>query len=296
MKKKWYAPSYFFEAAGGALLLGLSKALGLDLASRFGGWLGGRFGSYIGRGRVAKENLAYTMPELSAQEIEVIVNNMWRNIGRTFFEYAHLKKFSKPKHRWRVEIEFSQKARDALRDHQGRVVFFSGHFTNWELLPLPLNLENIMAAAIYQKMSNHYVDFWLSRLRRKAILPYQVSKGSSVRDIIHHIRSNHAFAVLVDQKMLDGIVVRFFGKRAITSEFPATLALKYNYALVPAYIIRADRGWRTRFRLIVCDPLEIDRATQNIRRITRQVNDTLEQIIRVRPDHWLWLHHRWPLP
>ncbi len=302
MKKKRTKISYMFEMAGVILLVGVSKALGLDLASRFGGWVGFRLGPHIGRSHVARRNLSQMMPHLSPEEVDHIVAAMWRNLGRTFFEYAHLKKFSKPRHKWRVEIDFPPRAREAFRVHQGRVIFFSGHFTNWELLPLPMKRENIPSAEIYQKLTNPYVNFWIRRLRKTAISFYQIQKGASVRKIIHHIRAGHVFATLVDQKMLDGIAARFFAHPALTSKFPATMALKYNYALVPAYIVRADRGWRTRFRLIVCDPLEIDRSAQsaaqndeNILRVTQQVNDVLEAIIRARPDHWLWLHRRWPL-
>ena len=296
MKEILPKPSHLVELAGVVLLFGISKILGLDLASRFGGWLGAQMSSRIGRSRLAKANLASAMPELQSKEIDSIVDHMWRNVGRTFLEYAHLAKFSKPRHRWRVEIDFSQKAHDALRAHQGRAIFFSGHFTNWELLPLPLRRDNIPSAEIYQKLSNHYVNFLVKRLRSRAILPHQVPKGGSVRNIIHHIRSNHAFAVLVDQKMIEGVHVKFFNRPAATSEFPAVMALKYDYALIPAYIVRADRGWRTAFRLFVCDPLEVDRSSKdakNIRAVTQQVNDFLEARIRAKPDHWLWFHHRW---
>ena len=296
---KWCAPSFFLEAFGVVIFLGLAKMLGLDVSSRLGGWLGERIGPLFKRNHIARENLERAMPELSPEEVDAIIRKMWRNVGRALFEYAHLNKFKKRRHRWRLVLDFSPKARAALARHHGRGFFFSGHFTNWELMPLAVRLEGISIAEIYQRVSNPYVNFWVSRLRKKAICPYQVEKRRALRGIVYHIHSDHAFAALVDQKMLSGVWAWFFHRPAQTSEFPASLAVKQNYALIPCYIRRADKGFRTRFHMVATDPIEIDRTDKSrtqVQHVAQQINYCLEMMIREQPDNWLWLHNRWPDP
>ena len=294
--RQWYRPSYFFEAFGAFLFLMICKMIGLDLSSHLGGALGARLGPLLKRDHMARENLKKALGHLPPEEIDIIINQMWRNLGRVIGEYAHLNQFQKKHQQWRLQVKWSPKARQAVLDHSGRCFFFSAHFTNWELLPLTLKLKNIPSAEIYQKLSNPYINFWIARLRAKAICPHQVEKKNAVRDIIRHIHANHAFAALVDQKMLSGVWVRFFSRPAQTSEFPASLALKQGYALIPASIDRIDKNKKTRFLVTIKDPLEIDDRNKDkkaIKALAQQMNDCLEAMIRERPDHWLWAHNRW---
>jgi KDO2-lipid IV(A) lauroyltransferase len=61
--------------------------------------------------------------------------------------------------------------------------------------------------------------------------------------------------------------------------------------------VRVDRLEGARFRITVEPPLELplsgDGAADTLMIMTR-VNQVLERWIRERPDHWFWLHRRWP--
>jgi len=100
--------------------------------------------------------------------------------------------------------------------------------------------------------------------------------------------------MLVDQKMNDGIPVPFFGRDAMTAPALARLALRFDCAVVP---VRVDRLARARFRITAEPPLPLPRSGERARdtaALMRSVNAVLERWIRERPDHWLWLHRRWP--
>ena len=100
--------------------------------------------------------------------------------------------------------------------------------------------------------------------------------------------------MLVDQKMNDGIPVPFFGRDAMTAPALARLALRYKCRVIPA---RAERLGGARFRLTFYDPMPLP-DTGNLQADTltlmTAVNAQIEAWIRERPDHWFWLHRRWP--
>jgi KDO2-lipid IV(A) lauroyltransferase len=61
--------------------------------------------------------------------------------------------------------------------------------------------------------------------------------------------------------------------------------------------MRVDRLDGVRFRVTIYPPLpiaETGNTAADTRAIMAQVNATIEGWVRERPDHWLWVHRRWP--
>ena len=94
--------------------------------------------------------------------------------------------------------------------------------------------------------------------------------------------------------MNDGIPVPFFGRDAMTAPALARLALRYDCAVVP---VRVDRIAGARFRITVETPLALphsgDTEADTLALMTA-VNAVIERWVRERPEHWFWLHRRWP--
>jgi KDO2-lipid IV(A) lauroyltransferase len=101
-------------------------------------------------------------------------------------------------------------------------------------------------------------------------------------------------AMLVDQKMNDGISVPFLGLDAMTAPAVAQLAYRYECPLVPG---RVERLGGAHFRVSFYPPLEKpdsgDRQA-DIEALMGMVNATLGDWVRERPEQWLWIHNRWP--
>ncbi len=303
MKRGRASARHIGEAAALFVCLAFLRLLGLERASALGGFLARRFGPRIRKRRgslksfdaLARANLARALPDLPAGQAGQIIPAMWDNLGRTFAEYAHLDTFSRPAHHARLEIAVGDKARALIEARQGRMFFFSGHFANWELMPLAMARLGIPGAEIYRPADNPYVDRWLLRLRRRAIAPIQIPKGrAGAREMVAQIRAGRSFAALIDQKTLEGVPARLFGLPAMTSTAAAIFALRYGYALVPAHI---ERRGGARFHIRIHDPLPVARSGDyeaDCLRIAQAVNDFLEGQIRARPGQWLWAHDRWP--
>ena len=81
---------------------------------------------------------------------------------------------------------------------------------------------------------------------------------------------------------------------ALTAPALARLALRYDCAVIP---VRVDRIAGARFRITDEAPLPLPRSGDNeadTLALMTSVNQVLERWIRERPEHWFWLHRRWP--
>lgn len=284
---------YLLEYAALKATVAFFGSMDVDRASDVGGWIGRRIGPRLSFTNRARNNIALAMPELSAEERERIVVDMWDNLGRTIAEYAHLEVFAKPEERHRIEVVHAEMLRALAASDNGGIVI-SGHFANWEILPVAMQFENLEGGEVYRHANNPYVNEWMVGLRERVTQAVQVPKGGpGARTLVKLLREDKFIAMLVDQKMNDGIEAKLFGRRAMTTGAPAGLAVRYNAPIFPACVERVKSA---HFRVTVYNPITARPgadAFEDVMRITQELNDFLEARIRERPHEWLWLHNRW---
>jgi KDO2-lipid IV(A) lauroyltransferase len=274
------------QAAGAALFFGLFRILPLDVASTVGGGLARAIGPRLGVSKRARQNLKAAFPALSPPEIERIVGAMWDNLGRVMAEYPHLVRLRVFPAGGRVELRGIEHVDAALAAGR-RMIMFGGHLGNWEVASLAATQYGLATVQIYRALNNPLVDAMLMRLRgdRGELLP----KGTvASRGTLAAIRDGKHLSLLVDQKLNDGIPVRFFGRDAMTAPALARLAQRYDCDVLP---VRTERLNGARFRLTVYAKLDL---SGDAAAVMARVNATLEDWIRDRPEQWLWLHNRWP--
>jgi KDO2-lipid IV(A) lauroyltransferase len=214
---------------------------------------------------------------------------MWDNLGRVAAELPHLP------HEYlfqRIRVGGSEH----IPQDGSAAIFFSGHLGNWELTYPIARKHGVPVTLIYREANNPYVDKVIFDLRSTQSA-YLLSKGPrSAIKLARAIKSGHSLAVLIDQKMNDGIPVSFFGREAMTAPAIAELALRYNMPIIPARIVRS-KGCH--FEANVYAPLAITRTgdmEKDVYAIMTQINQMLESWIREHPEQWFWVHKRWPNP
>ena len=111
------------------------------------------------------------------------------------------------------------------------------------------------------------------------------------RQLVKKISEKKNIALMIDQKVTEGIKIDLFKRKAFTLNIPAQLALKHDYLLVPLEIKRENR---TNFLIDINDPLIIDQNDDQYS-ITRKINIELEKMILKNPYQWIWTHDRWRL-
>lgn len=283
---------YLLEAAAAYMLFALFKILPIDAASGLGGWIGRTVGPRLGASRKALRNLEQALPETTPRERRRIVRGMWDNLGRVMAEYPHLDRIWDERPGGRIEMIGAEHVR-ALAAHEKGGIMFSGHLANWELAPVGARHQGVSLAVVYRTPNNLLIDRLLRRTRSAAsVLVPKGAKGA--RDIMRILNGGGTVAMLVDQKMNDGLPIPFFGRPAMTATAVATLAYRFGCPVVPT---RIERLGGARFRVTVFPPMDLPRGDDraaDVEALLIRINRMLEDWIRERPEQWLWLHRRWP--
>jgi KDO2-lipid IV(A) lauroyltransferase len=286
MLRRWLI--HPLEALGFGLAMLLLRALPADAASGLCGAIARTVGPHLPVSRIAHANLARAMPTLDAAAIARIVRGVWDNCGRVIGEYPHLHRLAAT----RVEVVGAEHLA-RLRDGGPPGIFFSGHLGNWELLTATAARLGVRLTGVYRAPNNRLVDRLLQRLRGN--VAELIPKGAAgARQALAALNRGAPLALLVDQKMNDGIAVTFFGRDAMTAPALAQHALRHD---CPAWPARVERLGGARFRLTIEPPLALPRTGDrqaDTRALMEMVNRHLERWIVATPEQWLWLHRRWP--
>jgi KDO2-lipid IV(A) lauroyltransferase len=263
-------------------------------ASKLGGAIARTIGPRLGISAVARRNLALALPELDTAAREKIVVAMWDNLGRVAAEYPHLGAIDLAAPDGPVEVVGVEHV-DVIRDDGIGGIFVAAHFGNWEVLGPVAGQRGLPLTLVYRSANNPFVEALVQRARERAKgAGAHVEKGSAARALVAATRRHAHLGILVDQKMNDGIAAPLFGRAAMTTSAPAELALRGRLPVIPVMV---ERRGGFRFRVTVEPPLPLpasgDRA-QDVLALTTAINARIEAWIRARPDHWFWLHRRWP--
>jgi len=285
---------YFFEFITVITLFFIFKIIGLKNASNLGGMIGKFFGPLFRSKSITKKNIKIGLGEISKENEKEIINGMWSNIGRTFAEYVFLKDFKSNKINFNhVEIHGTEYL-DEIKKNNQSVIFYSGHFANFELMTMELDKFGIKCAAIYRPLNNFFLNPVMEYLRMKYICPNQIPKGRiGMREIISKMKNGYSIALMVDQRVSEGPREVFFNKPAHTTTIPAQLALKYDSKLVP---ISLERKEGIKFIMTIHEPYKVEKTgneDQDTKNITLKINQVLEKMIIKNPKQWIWSHNRW---
>ena len=278
---------YFFEFTIVVSLFCIFKIVGLRNASYLGGKIGKLIGPLFRPKNIIKQNIKFGLGNIDEKRQQEI-------IGRTFAEYVFLKdfKFSKTDFN-HIKIN-GKKYLDKIKKSGKPVIFYSGHFANFELMAMELDKFGIKTAAIYRPLNNFFLNPVMEYLRMKYICPTQIPKGRiGMREIVSRIKDGYSVALMMDQRVSEGKKIPFFNHPAYTTTIPAQLVLKYNCKLVPIFLERKES---INFEMTIHEPYEVEKTGNNdedTKNITLQINQIIEKMRIKKPTQWIWSHNRW---
>ncbi len=280
---------YFFEFIVISFLFFIYKILGLKISSFISGKLFELFGPLFRSKETIKSNIQKAIPKISSKEINDIKKSMWNNYGRTLSEYMFLKDFRNDKLKTNINLK-GKEILDQIKKEKLPVIFVSGHFSNFELMAMQIEKSGINLAAIYRPLNNIFLNVLMERIRKKYICKNQIKKGTGgVRELLKLYKNGHSIALMIDQRVREGIKSKFFNEVAFTTTIPAQFIKKFNCKVVPIFIERYNG---TNFNIIVQKPIEFSKDTSR-EKITRELNIWLEEMIMKNPGKWIWSHDRW---
>jgi KDO2-lipid IV(A) lauroyltransferase len=282
----WRLEGFAFDALVGALRL-----MSVDTASAFGGWLVRTLGPLTPTHRVAESNTRIAFPDMPEPQRRALLARQWENTGRTFVELQMMDRLTPAS--GRLEIVGRERL-DAIRESGKPVVFISGHFANFELMPAVILDAGIPCQITYRPTNNPYVDASMRKSRARYGVKLFAPKGEATRELLEALRRGESVALMNDQKFNQGLLVPFFGVPAATAPGPTRMALQNDTVLQP---LSAQRLVGARFRITVHEPIVLERTGKKARDVeagVEKVNAFVEARVREKPDDWFWVHKRWP--
>ena len=280
---------YLIEFLFVIIFFALFKILGPNNSSDLGGTLFEKIGHIFRPKKLIHSNIKRAIPDINSKNLKKITKLMWNNYGRIFAEYIFIKEFRFGKLSSNIKIEGQEIINEIIKlDKQ--VVFISGHLSNFELMAMHLEKSGVKLSAIYRPLNNIFLNPIMEYIRKKYICKNQIKKGiGGLKKLINYKKKNYSTALMIDQRVSEGIQSNFFNAKAFTTTIPAQLIKKFNVPVVPIYIERTDK---ISFKITIHKPVNFP-ENHSIQNITDELNFILEKMILNKPEYWIWSHNRW---
>jgi len=280
---------YFFQFIIIYIFFLICKIIGYKNSSDLGSLVGGFFGPFFRSKKVIDKNLKISFPQITNNEKETIIKNMWKNYGRILADYMFIENFRKQKFNNYIQLE-NKEILTKIKSYNKPVVFISGHFNNFELLAMKLEMSGINLSTIYRPLNNIFLNKVMMKIRTKYICKNQIPKGlSGLKESLNLFKNNSSLALMIDQRVSEGENIKLFNHQALTTTIPAQFVKKFKCLVVPVYIERIKKYY---FKLKIEEPLKFD-ENLSINQITQELNHWLEKKIKHNPNQWIWTHNRW---
>lgn len=247
------------------------------------------------RRQVVRENLRNSFPEKSDRELRTIRHRFYRTLAEIFVDTVNLAHKSTARAREMLSIEgFDEQAQRV----QGRDwIAMLAHFGCWEYCSYwGLFEPSQMVVAVYHPLRSPVMECLYQRLRNSSYAT-TVAMNDCVRFYLRHRGTgiggkNMALGLIADQnppKRPNSHWFRFLNQDTIFFDGGEKLARRFR---LPVYFVRMERLQRGRYRMsfdLLYDGTE--EVAEN--EITERYVRALEQMIRQRPELWMWSHRRW---
>ena len=281
---------YFLQFICVIFFFVIFKILGLKLASIISSNIFILFGPIFRSNKIVFSNLKIAFPDIDENQKKQLLKKTWFNYGKIFAEYMFIKDFRQnEKYAAKISIENKDIIEKIKKDNE-QVIFISGHFNNFELMAMQIEKIGIKLTALYRPLNNPYLNPIMEKIRKKYICKKQVKKGiSGTKDLLLDFKDGSSIALMIDQRVSQGIRSNLFDKEALTTTIPAQFIKKFKIRIVPVHV---ERQRDNDFKIKFFEPVNFSNE-ESIETITFKLNKILEEMIIKSPEQWIWTHNRW---
>ena len=244
------------------------------------------------RKKVVSENLRNAFPEKTERERAVIQRNFYRHFCDLIVEILKLTHMSKKELIRRMACKNTELLERLYKENRDGVVIFS-HYCNWEWTKITPVLTRHLNVPVYKPLNNRYFDRFMYGLRTGENC-HPVAMSNIIREILTNRKENRrAMYGLISDQTPAREEIRY-RTTFLNQDTPVFLgaekvAAKYDMAVIYMDIRKVRRGfYSVTFDLLFENPSGLPAYT-----ITETHVKKLEDIIREKPEYWLWSHRRW---
>ena len=266
---------YFFQFILIILFFLIFRLIGPKYSSNISGKIFEIIGPLFRSKKVIESNIKKAFSNIDIYNLKKLKKLMWNNYGRIFAEYIFIKHFRIGKLASKIEIE-GQDILNEIKKTNKQVVFISGHFSNFELMAMHLEKSGINLCAVYRPLNNIFLNKVMEYIRKKYICKNQIRKGiGGMKKLVGLKKKSFSTALMIDQRVSEGILSNFFNHKALTTTIPAQLVKKFNVPVVPVHIKRLKD---INFKITVNKPIYFSEDS-SIDDITQELNHLIEKMI-----------------
>ncbi len=292
----------WFDAAIGWTAVGLLRLLRLPNRKRMSNLLGRMMravGPWFPEHKIGRENLVAAFPDKSPDEIETILRGVWENLGRVGAEFAHLDRMKVLdfERGGEADVVYDRIAFErflAIRDSGKPTLFFAAHLANWEVPALASASYNIRSNLLYRRPNLGAAADAIVKMRAGCMGNLIASGLDAPVRLLHALERGEHVGMLVDQHMVKGVDVVFFGRWAKANPLIAQLARHSGAAIRGVRVVRQADG--NSFWGELTDEVAPARDADgkvDIQGTMQIITGIVEGWVREHPEQWLWLHRRW---
>jgi KDO2-lipid IV(A) lauroyltransferase len=244
------------------------------------------------RRRVVEQNLRNAFPEKSPEELRKIEKGFYRHLCDIIVETLKITHMSPEE----ISRRFNPGDISAVERlyREGRdIVALCSHYNNWEWYAAIQLATSHKITTIYKPLTNKYFDRFILGLRTKygvTATPMQNILRELVRFRQENVRTMSGF--IADQTPPRGdksYWTTFLNQETGFFRGAEKIAVKYDMPVVFVNIVKVRRGYYTLVYKVITEHPK-DEAPDYI---TSRYAELLEEVIRSKPEFWLWSHRRW---
>ncbi|MEW6057474.1 MAG: lysophospholipid acyltransferase family protein [Bdellovibrionota bacterium] len=243
------------------------------------------------RRKVVFENLRNSFPEKTDQEIESISKKFYSHLCDLIIESIKGCSMSRAevlrRHRY-TNIEVFNKYCEAGKS----VTTLGAHYGNWEWVALSLpQVAKFQTYGIFQKINNPFLDRVVKKSRERNGMKL-IGKKEVAATLKEMQGRRISMGYIADQSPArtgrNHWVTFLNQETAVTTGFEF-FAKEYDTPVIYLNIVKKRRGYYEGTFYSVTDEPRKTREGEIAEAFMRR----LEEIIRGKPEHWLWSHRRW---
>ena len=242
---------------------------------------------------VTERQIAAAFPEWSAERVEEVARESYRNLGRVAIEATLLSRGTAgdvlalfgPSPTWNV-------METALAKGRG-VILVAGHLGNWELSGAYVAARGVPVYPIARGMSNPLSNAYFRRTRERLGM-HIMHDQEAVRRVPRVLRDGHTVGFLSDQATvgLASTFVPFFGRPAKTPRGAGVFALRGDYPVLLIQAVRQSDGLYE----FVTEEIPVTHSgdrERDVDDVMLRFSQALERLVRQYPGQYFWQHRRW---
>ena len=237
-------------------------------------------------------NLIKALPDKDDAEIIKIEKSYFRHLSDYFIETIKGLTLSKNGFAKRYRLINPEIFHQYYKEKKS-IIIYCTHYANWEWFSsLPIYIPHQMCA-LYQPQAAKVVDH-ITKKGRERFGVIAIESKKAFRELSHFANKNVLTATLVlgDLRPFPKSTrywIKFLGLDTTFTIGADRIAKKLNQVVIFPHVRKIKRGYyEVEFKLIT-DTIEDIESNKVVDMYAEQ----LENVIREKPDFWLWSHNRW---